>query len=363
MPASTSAADSAHIIRMYSLLMLELDDADKVRVLSDSLHQMGVTLPSFIAQFVSSGGPSQCHDMTAYPAMGLAAGACSGYGLLLNIKDPVHPVRLQAVADSNFAFWHSATFNNNATTLLFTDEWGGGGAPKCLPTDPMDWGADDIFSLHHDNLTHVGYYKLPAAQTAQENCVAHNGSLIPVPGRDIMAQAWYQGGVSLFDFTDPAHPKEIAYFDRGPIDSTKLVRGGYWAAYYYNGYLYGSEKVRGLDIFKLTPTADLTQNEIDAANLVHFAQLNVQTQPKIVWPAAFPVARAYLDQLVRDNGLSADQTSAISGALDRAEHASGTQRASELRRLAAQLGTDASAASDAQRVRALEGVVQRMATE
>ena len=363
MPANTSAADSAHIIRMYSLLMLELDDADKVRVLSDSLHQMGVTLPSFIAQFVSSGGPSQCHDITAYPAMGLAAGACSGYGLLLNIKDPLHPVRLQAVADSNFAFWHSATFNNNATTLLFTDEWGGGGAPKCLPTDPMDWGADDIFSLHHDDLTHVGYYKLPAAQTAQENCVAHNGSLIPVPGRDIMAQAWYQGGVSIFDFTDPAHPKEIAYFDRGPIDSTKLVRGGYWAAYYYNGYLYGSEKVRGLDIFKLTPTADLTQNEIDAANLVHFAQLNVQTQPKIVWPAAFPVARAYVDQLVRDNGLSADQTSAISSALDRAEQASGVQRVSELKRLAAQLGTDASAASDARRVRALQEVVRRMETE
>jgi hypothetical protein len=358
MPANTSAADSARIIRTYSLLMLELDDADRVRVLSDSLRQMGVTPPSFLAQFVSGGGPSQCHDMTAYPAMGLAAGACSGYGLLLNIKDPVHPVRLQAVADSNFAFWHSATFNNNATTLLFTDEWGGGGGAKCMVTDPMAWGADAIFTLHHDELTHVGYFKLPAAQTAQENCVAHNGSLIPVPGRDIMAQAWYQGGVSIFDFTDPAHAKEIAYFDRGAIDSTKLVRGGYWAAYYYNGYLYGSDKARGFDIFKLTPTADLTQNEIDAANLVHFAQLNVQTQPKIVWPAAFPVARAYLDQLVRDHGLSADQTSAISTALGRAEQASGVQRASELKRLAAQLGTDAGTASDAPRVRALQKVVR-----
>jgi hypothetical protein len=321
---------------------------------------MGVTPPSFLAQFLSPGGPSQCHDMTAYPAMGLAAGACSGYGLLLNIKDPLHPVRLQAVADSNFAFWHSATFNNNATTLLFTDEWGGGGAAKCLATDPIDWGADAIFTLRQDNLKHVGYFKLPAAQTAQENCVAHNGSLVPVPGRDIMAQAWYQGGVSIFDFTDPAHPKEIAYFDRGPIDSTKLVRGGYWAAYYYNGYLYGSDKARGLDIFRLVPTADLTQNEIDAANLVHFAQLNVQTQPKIVWPAAFPVARAYLDQLVRDHGLSADQTSAISSALDRAEQASGVERASELKRLAAQLGKDASTASDAQRVGALQGVIRRM---
>jgi hypothetical protein len=360
MPPNTSGADSARIIRTSSLLLLDLDDANMVRALSDSLRQMGVTPPSFLAQFLSPGGPSQCHDMTAYPAMGLAAGACSGYGLLLNIKDPVHPVRLQAVADSNFAFWHSATFNNNATTLLFTDEWGGGGAAKCLATDPIDWGADAIFTLHQDNLKHVGYFKLPAAQTAQENCVAHNGSLVPVPGRDIMAQAWYQGGVSIFDFTDPAHPKEIAYFDRGPIDSTKLVRGGYWAAYYYNGYLYGSDKARGLDIFRLVPTADLTQNEIDAANLVHFAQLNVQTQPKIVWPAAFPVARAYLDQLVRDHGLSADQTSAISSALDRAEQASGVQRASELKRLAAQLGTDASTASDAQRVSALQGVIRRM---
>ncbi len=360
MPPNTSAADSARIIRTFSLLLLDLDDAAMVRVLTDSLRQMGVTPPSFLAQFSSPGGPSQCHDMTAYPAMGLAAGACSGYGLLLNIKDPMHPVRLQAVADSNFAFWHSATFNNTATTLLFTDEWGGGGAAKCLPTDPIDWGADAIFRLHQSSLTHVGYFKLPAAQTAQENCVAHNGSLIPVPGRDIMAQAWYQGGISIFDFTDPAHPKEIAYFDRGPIDSTKLVRGGYWAAYYYNGYLYGSDKARGFDIFKLTPTADLTQNEIDAANLVHFAQLNVQTQPKIVWPAAFPVARAYVDQLVRDHGLSADQTSAISGALDRAEQASGPQRVSELKRLATQLGNDASTASDAQRVSALQAVVRQM---
>ena len=176
-----------------------------------------------------------------------------------------------------------------------------------------------------------------------------------------MSQAWYQGGISIFDFTDPAHPQEIAYFDRGPIDSTKLVRGGYWGAYYYNGYLYGSDKARGLDIFKLTPTADLTQNEIDAANLVHFAQFNPQTQPKLVWPAAFPVARAYVDQLVRDHGLSADQTSAISSALDQAEHASGAQRTSELTRLATQLGNDASTASDVPRVRALQAVVQSMA--
>ncbi len=361
MPPNTSASDSLRIVRTFSLLFLELDNPDKVRVLSDSLRLMGVTVPATLSQFVSAGGPSQCHDITVYPAMGLAGGACSGYGLLLNIKDPVHPVRLQAVADSNFAFWHSATFNNSATTLLFTDEWGGGGAAKCLPTDPADWGADSIFRLQHDTLTHVGYFKLPAAQGPSENCVAHNGSLIPVPGRDIMSQAWYRGGISIFDFTDPAHPREIAYFDRGPIDSTKLVRGGYWGAYYYNGYLYGSDKARGLDIFKLTPTADLTQNEIDAANLVRFAELNPQTQPKLVWPAAFPVARAYVDQLVRDRGLSAGQTSAISSALDRAEHASGAQRTSELTRLATRLGNDASTASDVRRVRALQAVVHSMA--
>ncbi len=174
------------------------------------------------------GGPSQCHDITVYPSAGYAAGACSGYGLLLNIKDPTHPVRLQAVADSNFSFWHSATFTNDASKLLFTDEWGGGTQPKCRATDPIDWGADAIFTLTDNTLTHTGYYKMPAAQTEEENCVAHNGNLVPVPGRDIMVQGWYQGGVSVFDFTDPAHPKEIAYFDRGPIDSTKLVLGGYW---------------------------------------------------------------------------------------------------------------------------------------
>jgi hypothetical protein len=270
----------------------------------------------------------------------------------------VHPVRLQAVSDSNFAFWHSATFSNDASKLIFTDEWGGGTQPKCRATDPKDWGADALFGLHRDTLTHVGYFKMPAAQTEQENCVAHNGSLIPVPGRDIMAQAWYQGGVSIFDFTDPTHPKEIAYFDRGPIDSTKLVIGGFWSAYYYNGYIYGSEIARGLDVLKLTPTADLTQNEIDAASLVRFQQLNVQSQPKVGWPAAFPVARAYLDQLVRDNGLSTTETTAIKSALDQAQEAKGAQRVSDLRKLGAELSRDANNASDVKRVHALASVVR-----
>jgi len=355
LPATTTAADSDRAAKMLAGIMLDRSDTVRTKALLDSLNQLGAKIPSFA---MAHGGPSQCHDITVYPAMNLAAGACSGYGLLLNIKDPLHPVRLQAVSDSNFAFWHSATFTNDASKLLFTDEWGGGTQPKCRATDPIDWGADAIFTLRDDKLTHVGYFKMPAAQTATENCVAHNGGLIPVPGRDIMAQGWYQGGVSVFDFTDGAHPKEIAYFDRGPIDSTKLVIGGYWNAYYYNGYIYGSEIARGLDIFKLTPTADLTQNEIDAAKLVHFAQLNPQSQPKLVWPAAFPVARAYVDQLVRDNGLPEARTSAIESALKSAEGMSGAKRAAALKKLAGELDRDASGASDAARVRALATVVK-----
>ena len=357
LPASTTAADSDRAAQLLSTLLAERADTMHARILTDSLRQLGATVHIPGGQ---AGGPSQCHDITVYPAAGLAAGACSGYGLLLNIKDPLHPVRLQAVADSNFAFWHSATFSNDASKLIYTDEWGGGTQPKCRATDPIDWGADAIFSVQHGKLTHVGYYKMPAAQTEEENCVAHNGGLIPVPGRDIMVQGWYQGGESVFDFTDPAHPKEIAYFDRGPIDASKLVIGGYWAGYYYNGYIYGSEIARGLDVFKLTPTADLTQNEIDAAKLVHFNQLNPQSQPKLVWPAAFPVARAYLDQLVRDNGLPATRTSAIASALKSAEQMSGAKRANALKTLAGNLDRDAAGASDVARVRTLAKVVREL---
>ena len=305
-------------------------------------------------------GPTQCHDITVYPSIGYAGGACEGYGMLLDIHDPAHPVRLDAASDSNFSYWHSATFNNDGTKLLFSDEWGGGSAPKCRASDPRDWGADAIFNIVNNKLVFQGYYKLPAPQTAQENCVAHNGSLVPVPGRDIMVQGWYQGGVSIFDFDDPAHPKEIAYFDRGPIDASKMVLGGYWAAYYYNGYIYGSEIARGLDVFKLTPTADLTQNEIDAAKLVHFTQLNPQSQPKLEWPASFVVARAYVDQLVRDNGLPAARTSAISASLKSAEGMTGARRRSALKTLAEQLEKEASSAKDATRVKALEELVERI---
>ncbi|HEY0306177.1 MAG TPA: hypothetical protein VGC44_14485, partial [Longimicrobiales bacterium] len=198
-----------------------------------------------------------CHDITVYPEQGVGAGACSGNGILLDISDPANPKRLHEVSDPNFAYWHSATFNNDATKVLFTDEWGGGMAPRCQATDKPTWGADAIFELHNKrHLQHAGYFKLPAAQSALENCVAHNGSLVPVPGRDIMVQAWYQGGISVFDFTDPKNPVEIAYFDRGPQAET-LQLGGHWSAYWYNGRIYASEITRGLDILELKPSQHL----------------------------------------------------------------------------------------------------------
>src|SRR5580700_8090541 len=245
----------------------------------------------------------QCHDITVYSAIGLAAGACSGNGLLLDIRDPVNPKRVDAVNDPNYSYWHSASFSNDGSKVVFTDEWGGGLGARCRLNDPNKWGADAIFRLKDDKLSFANYYKLPAAQGDTENCVAHNGSLIPVPGRDIEVQAWYQGGISVMDFTDPANPFEIAYFDRGPIDPKMLVLGGDWSAYWYNGYIYGSEIARGLDVFQLTPTKFLTQNEIDAAKAVQVADLNVQDQQKIEWPAKLVVAKAYVDQLSRSQAL------------------------------------------------------------
>jgi len=308
-------------------------------------------------------GPAQCHDITVYPALGIAGGACAGYGVLLDIRDPANPRRIAAAADSNFAFWHSATFNNDGTKVLFTDEWGGGLAPKCRVTDKPQWGADALFAVVHDSLVFESYYKLPAPQTKEENCVAHNGSLIPVPGRDIMAQGWYQGGVSVFDWTDAAHPKEIAFFDRGPLDSTKLVAAGSWAAYWYNGYLISSEIGRGLDIFTLQPGPLLTQNEIDAAKLVHVDYLNVQDQQKIVWPTSFVVARAYCDQLGRSKGLSPARLSAVRTELARAEKLSGQARRTALTRLASGLGSDAGRSSDAAKVRLLADEVKGLAAQ
>jgi len=265
---------------------------------------------------------NQCHDITAYADIGLAGGACAGNGILLDIRDPASPKRIEAVLDPNFAYWHSATFNNDGNVVVFTDEWGGGSAPRCRDTDPPTWGADAIFRRTGDKLQLAGYYKLPVPQTAVENCVAHNGSLIPVPGRDIMAQAWYQGGVSVFDFTDPAHPVEIAFFDRGRVMADRLLAGGYWSAYWYNGYLYGAEISRGFDVFRLTPSEHLTQNEIDAAALARSTEFNAQHQARVEWPASFVVAKAYTDQLERYGALSGQPLSSMRATLDRGEHAS-----------------------------------------
>src|SRR5262245_23907877 len=309
---------------------------------------------------------NQCHDITVFPEIGLAAGACSGNGILLDISDPVHPVRLDAVADKNFAYWHSATFNNDGTKVVFTDEWGGGTAPRCRATDPLNWGADAIFDIVDRKLQFRGYYKMPAPQTDQENCVAHNGSIVPVPGRDIMAQGWYQGGVSVFDFTDSAHPVEIAFFDRGPIDAKALVIGGFWSAYWYNGRIYGSEIARGVDVFRLLPSEFLSQNEIDAATLVRMDEFNVQKQPKIVWPASFTVSRAYLDQLNRAHALSADRAAALKSAIDKADKNKPSKAAlDQLDSLAGQLEKDAASASgiDAAHMKGLAASIKAKTTK
>lgn len=268
---------------------------------------------------------SQCHDITVYPALGLAGGACEGHGLLLDISNPVNPVRLDAVADSNFSYWHSATFSNDGSKLLFSDEWGGGGAPKCRAGDKPEWGADAIFEIVNKKLVFKSYYKIPTYQTSNENCVAHNGSLIPIPGRDVMVQAWYQGGISVFDWTDASHPKEIASFDRGPIDSTRMVMGGSWSVYWYNGHLVSSEIARGMDIAQLVPSEYITQNELDAANTVKWDYLNAQGQPKIVWPPSFALAKAYTDQLERKQ-CSAATVSSLRSQIAAAEKASGAAR-------------------------------------
>ena len=309
---------------------------------------------------------NQCHDITVFPEVGLAAGACSGNGLLLDIHDPKNPVRLDVASDKNFAYWHSATFNNDGTKVIFTDEWGGGGRPRCRATDLPNWGADAIFDIVDRKLVFKGYYKMPAPQTDQENCVAHNGSLIPVPGRDIMVQAWYQGGVSVFDFTDSANPVEIAFFDRGPIDAKNLMLGGYWSAYWYNGHIYGSEIARGIDIFTLTPSEYLTQNELDAAMMIRTEELNTQEQQKIVWPAAMPIARAYLDQLTRGKAIPPERARAVKAAIDRSDSIrTGKERnaadvLAQLDTVAAQLESDAAAAAgrDATRLKSLAATIK-----
>jgi hypothetical protein len=310
---------------------------------------------------------NQCHDITVYSAIGLAAGACSGNGIVLDIRDPVHPKRVDAVNDPNYSYWHSASFSNDGTKIVFTDEWGGGLGARCRENDPNKWGADAIFRLKDGKLSLASYYKLPAAQSDTENCVAHNGSLIPVPGRDIEVQAWYQGGISVVDFTDPAQPFEIAYFDRGPIDPKMLVLGGDWSAYWYNGYIYGSEIARGLDVFELAPTKFLTQNEIDAAKAVRVPELNVQNQQRIEWPAQLVVAKAYVDQLSRSQALPAGRIADLRKAIEKAEssHMSGSNLG-KLKRMATSLETSAPMAkgpADSARLHALAEILKHPSKE
>ena len=308
-------------------------------------------------------GPTQCHDITVYPAIGLAGGACEGYGMLLDISDPASPRRLAAVADSNFAYWHSATFSNDGSKVMFTDEWGGGMGPKCRADDPMEWGANAIFTVEDGEMVFQSYFKMPAAQTEMENCVAHNGSLIPVPGRDIMIQGWYQGGISLIDWTDPQNPVEIGYHDRGPFMADQPSMAGSWSVYWYNGVIVNSEIQRGLDIFELVPSSALTQNEIDAANSVRLTHLNSQGQPIFEWPATFALARAYLDQLERWHGMPASQVGSARSALASAEQAAGAVRRATLGTLAETLDTQMATASDPDKVEKLADAVRRLADE
>ena len=293
-------------------------------------------------------GPTQCHDITLYPEIGLAGGACEGYGLLLDISDPANPVRIDAVADSNFSYWHSATFSNDGSKVLFTDEWGGGGGPKCRASDPMEWGANALFTLGDDGkMEFQSYFKLPAPQTSQENCVAHNGSLIPVPGRDLFVQSWYQGGISIMDWTDIKNPFEIAYHDRGPVNAEQMSMGGSWSVYWYNGLIVSSEIARGLDIFQLEPSEYLTANEIMASNTVTLGYLNAQGQPEYKWPATFFLAHAYLDQLERGGTMPARVITRFRAGLYRAATMEGDERSGMLRRLASVLdrSSDAEKAS------------------
>jgi hypothetical protein len=319
-------------------------------------------------------GPHNCHDVTAYPALHLLAAACSSHAILVDISNPEHPVRLAAITDTNnFQGRHTAGFSNDGKKTLWTDEWGGGTGPMCQANSIMELGGNTIVTESADNkkMTQHAYFKLPAAQTAQENCVSHNGGLIPVPGRDLYVQGWYQGGIDIMDFTDADHPFEIAYFDRGPIDApsdtskaserSHYTIGGSWGAYYWNGMIYSSELDRGFDVLELMPSPQLSANEIAAAKLVKLKEYNPQSQPKLVWPAAFVVVRSYLDQLVRNNGLAADRTTAVSTALDAAEKKSGSARAAALTALAKQVDGDASGASDPARVRMMSGAIKQLA--
>jgi hypothetical protein len=298
-------------------------------------------------------GPNQCHDITTYPEAGLAGGACGGYGLLLDIREVAHPVRMDFAGDINMSFWHSATFNNDGTKVLFSDEWGGGRAPRCRAEDRQEWGANALFTVERGKLVFHSYYKMPAAQTEWENCVAHNGSLIPIPGRDVMVQGFYQGGITVFDWTDPKKPFEIGFFDRGPLEDGRLTSAGSWSVYWYNGMIYSSEIARGLDIYELVPTPHISQNEIDAARTVIFAEANAQEQKKITWPPSFAMARAFLDQLERSKGMTPANLAAARADLTTAEAGTSAVRQAALNTLATKVNGQVSGSSDQAKMRML----------
>ena len=335
----------------------------------------------FVNMF-STVAPRNCHDVTAYPEKHLLAASCIGYGLLIDITNPEKPVRLAAQADTNFSAWHTAVISDDGKKVVFTDEWGGGTSPMCQANSMMEMGGNAVLTIDaKKQYKQHAYFKLPTAQTAEENCVSHNGGLVPVPGRDLMVQGWYQGGVDIFDFTDPDHPVEVAYFDRGPVDppagadvpvgaaaggaaaAKRATAGGSWGAYYWNGYVYSSELDRGFDILELTPNDKLSKNEIEAAKLMRQAVYNPQSQTTFEWPPAFVVVRSYLDQLVRNQGLAPARTTAIAAALDAAEAKSGAARKSALTALAAQVDVDVKGAKDGQRVQWMSDAIKKLAAQ
>jgi uncharacterized protein (DUF305 family) len=282
-----------------------------------------------------TGKTDECHDITVFPEANIAAGACSGNGIIFDISDPGNPVRIDEVTDKGFAYWHSATFNNDGTKVLFTDEWGGGTRPRCRSHDPLTWGANAFYDIVDGKLVFRSFFKMPAPQVEQENCVAHNGSIVPVPGRDIFVQAWYQGGISVIDFTDSANPVEIAFFDRGPIDEKDLITGGFWSAYWYNGCIYGTEITRGLDVFTLSPSEFLSGNELAAARLADQGRVfNPQQQFRVTWPAEPVVALAYLDQIQRSDAISASGSEKLTALLAQVDQ---LEAGSSDRKLARQL--------------------------
>jgi hypothetical protein len=326
-------------------------------------------------------GPRNCHDVTAYPAMNLLAASCSTHSIVVDISNPEKPVRLDAHTDTNnFQGRHTAAFSNDGKKLIQTDEWGGGTGPMCQASSMIELGGNTVITLDaKKKQTQRAYFKLPSAQAEEENCVSHNGGIIPVPGRDLYVQGWYQGGVNIMDFTNPDSAFEIGYFDRGSINPPRIIDGpqppagtppvrgngnaigGSWGAYYWNGLIFSSELDRGMDILELTPSAQLSANEIAAAKLVQFNEYNPQSQPKMTWPPAFVVVRSYLDQLVRNGGLAAERTTAIAAALDVAEMKTGAARASALNALARQVDRDVAGAKDGARVRTMAGEIRRLA--